>query len=107
MTVAELIEKKRDGQKLNGDEIAWLITSYTSDEVADYQMAAMLMAIFIRGLDGEELAAWTEAMLYSGDTLDFSDIDMPRVTNTQQVGWATRSRLLSSLWSAHVASQSP
>ena len=79
MRAAELIEKKRDGEKLNGEEIAWLIAAYTADEVADYQMSAMLMAIYIRGLDAEELAAWTEAMLHSGDTLDFADIDLPRV----------------------------
>ncbi len=79
MTAAELIEKKRDGKKLSGDEIAWLVASYTSDQIADYQMSAMLMAIYIRGLDAEELSAWTEAMLHSGDTLDFSDIDLPRI----------------------------
>ena len=79
MTAVELIERKRDGGKLTGDEISWLIGAYTSDDVADYQMAAMLMAIFIRGFDAEELAAWTEAMLHSGDVLDFGDLDLPRV----------------------------
>ncbi len=79
MTVIELIERKRDGGKLTEDEIAWLIAAYTSDEVAHYQMAAMLMAIYIRGMDAEELAAWTTAMLHSGDTLDLRDIDLPRV----------------------------
>ena len=46
--------------------------------IADYQMSAMAMAIFLNGLNTEELAAWTEAMLHSGDVLDFSDIDAPK-----------------------------
>ncbi|MBT8202658.1 MAG: thymidine phosphorylase [Acidimicrobiia bacterium] len=79
MTAVELIEKKRDGGTLSDEEIRWLIRAYTADEVADYQMAAMLMAIFHHGLSVEELAVWAEAMLHSGDTLDFSDITAPKV----------------------------
>ncbi len=77
MNAVELIERKRDGGVLRADEIKWFITSYTNDTVADYQMSAMAMAIFINGLEPGELAAWTEAMLHSGDVLDFSDIDAP------------------------------
>lgn len=79
MTVVDLIERKRDGGTLTADEIRWLITSYTADEVPDYQMSAMLMAIFHKSLNAEELAAWTESMLHSGDTLDFSDIAKRKV----------------------------
>lgn len=75
----ELIERKRDGGSLTPDEITWLIDSYTDGTVADYQMAAMTMAVFIRGLDSDELAAWTGAMLHSGDVLDFSGIAAPKV----------------------------
>ncbi len=78
MNAVELIERKRDAGTLTSDEIKWLITSYTNDTVADYQMSAMAMAIFLNGLNAEELAAWTEAMLHSGDVLDFSDIDAPK-----------------------------
>jgi pyrimidine-nucleoside phosphorylase len=78
VNAVELIERKRDGGVLSAEEIKWLITSYTNDTVADYQMSAMAMAIFLNGLTGEELAAWTEAMLHSGDVLDFSDIDAPK-----------------------------
>lgn len=77
--VVDLIERKRDGGRLRDDEIAWLIASYTSGEVTDYQMAAMTMAVFIRGLDPDELADWTGAMLYSGEVLDLSGIDLPKV----------------------------
>lgn len=74
----ELIERKRDRGRLSDDEIEWLIRAYTSGSVTDYQMSAMAMAVFLNGLDGEELAAWTRAMLHSGDVLDFSAIDAPK-----------------------------
>ncbi len=79
MTAVELIQKKRDGGKLSPDEIEWLIRSYVDGTVPDYQMAAMAMAIFLRGLDPDELAAWTGAMLHSGDVLDLSDVPRPKV----------------------------
>lgn len=79
MNVVDLIETKRDGGKLTTDEIDWLIRSYTKGTVTDYQMASMAMAVFIRGLDAEELAAWTSAMMFSGEILDFSHIAAPKV----------------------------
>lgn len=75
----ELIERKRDGGQLSPDEIGWMIARYTDGTVADYQMAAMTMAVFINGLDADELAAWTGAMLHSGDVLDLSDVGLPKV----------------------------
>lgn len=74
MNVVDLIERKRDGESLTDEEIHWLIKGYVSGTVADYQMAAMAMAVFIRGLGSEELATWTSAMMHSGDVLDFSHI---------------------------------
>jgi pyrimidine-nucleoside phosphorylase len=78
-TAVELIETKRDGGALSPDAIEWLIGAYTDGSVTDYQMAAMAMAIFIRGLDGNELAAWTKAMLHSGEVLDLSRITAAKV----------------------------
>jgi pyrimidine-nucleoside phosphorylase len=78
-TATDLIECKRDGGTLSPDEISWLIDGYTGGSITDYQMAAMAMAVFIRGLDADELSAWTSAMLHSGDVLDFSDIDRPKL----------------------------
>jgi pyrimidine-nucleoside phosphorylase len=78
-TAVELIEIKRDGGVLPLDAIEWLIRAYTDGTVTEYQMAAMAMAVFFNGLDGEELAAWTEAMLHSGDVMDFSDVAAPKV----------------------------
>lgn len=78
-TAVELIELKRDGQPLPAEGIEWLISAYTNGDVPDYQMAAMAMAIVINGLDDDELAVWTSAMIASGDTLDFSDIPFPKI----------------------------
>jgi pyrimidine-nucleoside phosphorylase len=75
----EVIQRKRDGGRLSDAEIDWVIAEYTAGHLPDYQMSALLMAIFKEGLDGEELAAWTEAMLHSGDTLDFSHVAAAKV----------------------------
>lgn len=79
MNAVEIIQKKRDRQALTDDEIAWLIRSYTTGAVPDYQMAALAMAVFLNGLDTTELAAWTGAMLNSGEVLDFSGIGASKV----------------------------
>lgn len=74
MRAYELIRRKRDGGKLHPEEIAAFLHGYTRGSIPDYQAAAMLMAVFFRGLDAVELAAWTRTMLHSGDVLDLSDI---------------------------------
>jgi pyrimidine-nucleoside phosphorylase len=73
-TVVELIATPRDGGTLAEEEIARLLRSFGSGEVADYQMAAFLMAVFFRGLDDVETVALTEAMLHSGIVLDLSSV---------------------------------
>ena len=78
MTATELIATKRDGGALTPNEIRWLIENYTTGAVTDYQMSAMAMAVFLNGLNAEELAVWTDAMLHSGDVLDFSDVAAPK-----------------------------
>ncbi|MGF1616656.1 MAG: thymidine phosphorylase, partial [Acidimicrobiia bacterium] len=78
-TAVELIELKRDRQTLPVDGIEWFIDAYTRGSIPDYQMAAMAMAIVFNGLDADELAAWTSAMIASGETLDFSDIPVPKI----------------------------
>ena len=78
-TAVELIERKRDGLRLTSEQIRWLISAFTSGEVTDYQMAAMAMAVYLQGLDRRELATWTDAMLHSGDTLDLSGLEGPKV----------------------------
>jgi pyrimidine-nucleoside phosphorylase len=66
---AELIRRKRDGDRLDAGEIAELILAYARGEVPDYQMAAFCMAVYFRGLDGAETFALTDAMIRSGDTI--------------------------------------
>lgn len=73
-TLVELIAAKRDGLRLSDAEIARLVASLTSGELADYQMTAWLMAVFFRGLDEGETTALTDAMLRSGRVLDLSSI---------------------------------
>ena len=70
----ELIKAKRDGQNLSAEQIDQFIRRYTQELIPDYQMAALCMAVYFRGLSGPELAAWTRAMLHSGEVLDLSDI---------------------------------
>ncbi|MFT3840998.1 MAG: thymidine phosphorylase [Myxococcaceae bacterium] len=70
----ELIKAKRDGQALPPADIEAFIAAYTRGEVPDYQMSAMLMAIYFRGLSTPELSAWAGAMLHSGEVLDLSEV---------------------------------
>jgi pyrimidine-nucleoside phosphorylase len=72
MTPYELIRAKRDGQALAAEDIRALLTAYARGEVPDSQMAALCMAIWFRGLEHDELRAWTLAMLHSGATLELS-----------------------------------
>ncbi|WP_437649539.1 thymidine phosphorylase [Sorangium sp. So ce362] len=73
-TLVELVAKKRDGGRLSEDEIARLVRALGDGELADYQMSALLMAIFFRGMDDAETVALTRAMLHSGDVLDLSGV---------------------------------
>ena len=77
MDVIEVIRTKRDGEQLSPEQIDWVIDAYTRGVVAEQQMAALAMAIFLRGMDRTEIARWTVAMLGSGDRLDFSDLARP------------------------------
>jgi pyrimidine-nucleoside phosphorylase len=70
MRPADLIERKRNGEELPADEIAELVLAYARDEVPDYQMAAWCMAVYFKGLTGDETFALTDAMIRSGETLD-------------------------------------
>ncbi|MFT4109454.1 thymidine phosphorylase [Propionicimonas sp.] len=75
----DLIRTKRDGGRLGEAAIDWLIRAYTDGEVTDEQMSAMAMAIFFRGLDGAELTRWTQAMIATGERMDFSGLSRPTV----------------------------
>lgn len=69
-----VIRVKRDGHTLPDAAIDWVIDAYTHDRIAEAQMSALLMAIFLRGMTHAEIARWTAAMIASGDRFDFSDL---------------------------------
>lgn len=74
MRFVDIIEKKRDGFKLSTQEIKFWIEGYVNETIPDYQVSALLMAIYFKGMDSEEIAALTDAMLHSGDIIDLSAI---------------------------------
>jgi thymidine phosphorylase len=69
-----VIRTKRDGGRLSDAAIDWVIDAYTDGHVADEQMSALLMAVFLRGMDYGETARWTAAMVASGERMDFTDL---------------------------------
>lgn len=73
--MVDLIEKKQEKEELTAEEVRWMIEGFTSGEVPDYQMSAMLMAIFYNGMTKEELSEMTMAMVESGDQIDLSAIE--------------------------------
>ncbi len=74
-----IIEKKRDGLPLSGDELAFFINGFTRGAIPDYQMSALAMAIYFRGMTPAETASLTRLMLESGDTVDTSALPCPKV----------------------------
>lgn len=79
MLTTDIIRAKRDRQTLTPDAIAHFMKGFVSDQIPDYQASALLMAIFLHGLDADELAHWTHAMVHSGTVLDWSHLSAPRV----------------------------
>ena len=79
MIVPRLIERKRDGDNLTSSEWRELIHAYSAGDVPDYQLSALLMAVFFRGMTRAETDALTDAMLSSGARLDLSDMTLPRL----------------------------
>ena len=70
MRIYDIIEKKRNGEKLSKEEIYFFIDGYVKGEIPDYQISALLMAIYFSGMDDEETAVLTEAMMHSGEKSD-------------------------------------
>src|SRR6476659_6871576 len=73
----EVIVAKRDGAALTDSQIDWVVDDYTRDVVADDQMAALAMAILLNGMNRQEIARWTQAMIDSGERMDFSSLSRP------------------------------
>ncbi|HME12139.1 MAG TPA: hypothetical protein VKF79_04725, partial [Candidatus Acidoferrum sp.] len=94
MRAVDLIRKKRDSGVHNRPEIDFLISGYTLGEIPDYQMAAWLMAAFLRGLNRAELSFLTEAMLHSGQVLDHSSIPGKKVDKHSTGGVGDKTSLI-------------
>ena len=89
-----IIYKKREGGKLSKDEIEYFIKGYVAGDIPDYQASALLMAIFFRGLDREETFQLTNAMRYSGDTIDLSPIKGVKVDKHSTGGVGDKTTLI-------------
>lgn len=94
MRAVDLIRKKRDSGEHSREEIEFLVSGYTRGEIPDYQMAAWLMAVWLRGMSRAELAALTEVMLYSGEVLDFSDLPGKKVDKHSTGGIGDKTSLI-------------
>ncbi len=90
----ELIYKKREGEALSYDEINYWINGYVDGTIPDYQVSALLMAIFFRGLSRDEIYTLTSAMRYSGDTVDLSSIHGIKVDKHSTGGVGDKTTLI-------------
>jgi pyrimidine-nucleoside phosphorylase len=94
MRAVDLIRKKRDSGELSREEIDFLVSGYTRGDIPDYQMAAWLMAVWIRGMNRAELAALTEVMLYSGEVLNHAEIPGKKVDKHSTGGIGDKTSLI-------------
>ncbi|HEX8633315.1 MAG TPA: thymidine phosphorylase [Pyrinomonadaceae bacterium] len=94
MRPQDVIRRKREGGALSAAEIEFFVQGVTGGEFADYQAAALLMAIYCRGMDEAEQRTLTGAMLRSGETLDFSDIPLPKADKHSTGGVGDKTSLV-------------
>src|SRR2546421_2312417 len=94
MLVVPLIERKRDGGTLTPEEWSALVAAYTADRIPDYQMSALLMAVLLRGLERQELAPLTDAMLASGQRPAVDSWGAPRADKHSTRGLGDQASLV-------------
>src|SRR5579859_2204628 len=94
MRAIDLIRKKRDSGEHSREEIDFLISGYTREEITDYQMAAWLMATWLRCLNRSEIALLTEAMFYSGEVVNLGDLPGKKVDKHSTGGVGDKTSLI-------------
>src|SRR5215467_14939460 len=94
MRLVDLIRKKRDGQDLSTAEIEFIVRGYTADALPDYQISSWLMAVLLKGMTRAETAALTQAMLHSGEVLDWRDLPQKKVDKHSTGGVGDKTSLI-------------
>jgi pyrimidine-nucleoside phosphorylase len=94
MRLVDLIRKKRDGKELTTDEIGFIVRGYTSGNFPDYQMSAWLMAVLLKGMTRAETASLTQAMLHSGEVLEWSSFPQKKVDKHSTGGVGDKTSLI-------------
>jgi pyrimidine-nucleoside phosphorylase len=96
MRTVDLIHRKRDGEELSAEEIAYVVDGYTNGTIPDYQASAFLMAVFFSGMTDREVSALTARMTQSGDTVDLSSIPVVKVDKHSTGGVGDKTSLIAS-----------
>jgi len=94
MRTVDLIHRKRDGEELSAEEIAFLVEGYTRNEIPDYQLSAFLMAVFFAGMTDREVSSLTDCIIRSGETVDLSSIPGVKVDKHSTGGVGDKTSLI-------------
>jgi pyrimidine-nucleoside phosphorylase len=94
MRAVDVIQRKRDGHELTGEEISYFIDGYTRGQVPDYQASALAMAVFFKSMTAAETVALTRAMMETGEVLDLSDLPGPKVDKHSTGGVGDKTSLI-------------